>query len=263
MDFLLECIGFPPDQDPAALTQLVRARGEGVPWRGDPSHHLRLPLGGGLELRLDREPDQDFWTLLPAYRSPYRLRVAVEQLRSMPDSPFDALLTGWGCPPIPGEGRHAEPGEYLFSTWLTDARRLPRRVERGRILAVSAAGFALHLDYVGPNEGVTDPRILENPRGAHLEPLGGPQDPGGCTELSLRVRSIERRRNPVSGQEVELLICDAPERPWVLFVSPWQLAQDGLPAPRPGWRIEGTFLFSGVISGGLTGPRQRARTQFG
>ena len=262
MDFLLECIGFPPDQDHSALTELVRAEGEAVPWRGDPDNHRRLPLGGGLEPRLDRDPGQEFWTLLPAFRVPHRLRVAVESLRGVPDSPFDALLTGWACPPTPGEESSAS-GEYLLTTWLTDARRLPRRTTRGHVLAVSVAGFALNVDYVGPNEGVKDPGILEGRRGAHLQPLGGAEDPGGCMEVSARVQSIRHMRNAVTGLGVELLVCDAPERPLLLFVSPWQLSGEGRPAPRPGWRIEGTFLFSGVIAGGLTGPKGRARRGFG
>lgn len=263
LDFLLECIGFPPDQDHGALQELVRTEGEAVPWRGDPENHRRLPLGDGLELRLDREPGQDFWSLLPAYRVPHRLRVAVESLNGVPDSPFDALLTGWACPPAPADEDQGRPGEYLLSTWLTDARRLPRKIARGHVLAVSAAGFALTVDYVGPNDGVRDPKILEQRRGCWIQPLGGQDSPGGCSEVSLRIQSIRRMRNPMTGREVELLVCDAPERPLLLFVSPWQLEVDRLAQPRPGWRIEGTFLFSGVIAGGLTGPRTRVRREFG
>jgi hypothetical protein len=262
VDFLLECIGFPPDQDHAALTALALAEGEAVPWRGDPENHRRLTVGGGLELRLDREPGQEFWSLLPAFRVPHRLRIAVESLRGVPDSPFDALLTGWACPPTPGE-EASGPGEYLLTTWLTDARRLPKRIESGHVLAISVAGFALSVDYIGPNEGVKDPEILEGRRGAHLEPLGGAGDPGGCTELSLRVQSIRHMRNAVTGLDVDLLVCDAPGRPLLLFVSPWQLSVEGLAAPRPGWRIEGTFLFSGVIAGGLSGPKGQAQRGFG
>lgn len=263
MDFLLECIGFPPDQDHGALMETVLVEGEAVPWRGDPENHRRLPLADGLELRLDREPGQDFWSLLPAYRVPHRLRVAVNTLREVPDSPFDGLLTAWACPPAPSDEASPEPGEYLLTTWLTDARRLPRRVEPGHVLAISAAGFAVHVEYVGPNDGVRDPRILERRRGCAVAPLGGVDDPGGCSEVSLRIQSIRHMRNPLTGREVELLVCDAPGRPLLLFVSPWQLEVDNLPAPRPGWRIEGTFLFSGVIAGGLTGPRTRVRRSFG
>ncbi len=263
LDFLLECIGFPPDQDHAELCELVQLEGEAVPWRGDPDSHRRLDLGGGLELRVDREPGGDFWTLLPAFRVPHRLRLAVQSLRAVPDSPFDALLTGWACPPAPSEADQRKPGEYLLTTWLTDARRLPRHVDRGHVLAVSVAGFALNVDYVGPNEGVKALSILDERRGAHVEPLGGAEDPGGCSELSLRVQSIRRMRNALTGAEVGLLVCDAPERPLLLFVSPWQLGKDGIPMPRPGWRIEGTFLFSGVIAGGLTGPKRRVQNRFG
>ena len=70
-------------------------------------------------------------------------------------------------------------------------------------------------------------------------------------------------QNRLTGLGVELLVCDAPGRPLLLFVSPWQLAGDGLAAPRPGWRVEGTFLFTGVIAGGLPGPKDSARGRFG
>ena len=262
VDFLLECIGFPPEQDHAALIELALSEGEAVPRRGDPANHRRLALGEGLELRLDREPGQEFWTLLPAFQVPHRLRIATESLRSVPDSPSDVLLTGWACPPPPGDEGSA-PGAYQLTTWLTDSRRLTRSLRQGHILAISRAGFALNVDYVGPNEGVKEPGILENRRGAHLQPLGGPDDPGGCTEVSLRIQSIRHMQNRLTGLGVELLVCDAPGRPLLLFVSPWQLAGDGLAAPRPGWRVEGTFLFTGVIAGGLPGPKDSARGRFG
>ena len=58
-----------------------------------------------------------------------------------------------------------------------------------------------------------------------------------------------------------LIEVDAPGRPLDLFVSRWQLEAHELPPPRPGWRIEGAFLFTGRVSGGL-GP-QRHRTSAG
>ena len=51
MEFLLECIGFPPGQDQGELIERVRRDGEPVPWRGDPENHLRLPIGGKDALR--------------------------------------------------------------------------------------------------------------------------------------------------------------------------------------------------------------------
>ena len=61
----------------------------------------------------------------------------------------------------------------------------------------------------------------------------------------------------MTGEAVEMVVCAAPERPLVLFLSRWQLERDGLPAPRAGWRIEGTFLISGRLSGGLQPARPR------
>ena len=162
--------------------------------------------------------------------------MAVGSVRRVPDSRFDALLTGWAAPTPPGEdsgdlgGSPDRPGAYPFCAFLTDARRLPPRLSRGHVLAVSVAGFALDVSYVGPNISGRDSTYLERRRGAFIEPLGG---------------------------ELE---ADAPERPLHLFVSPWQLEKDGLPAPRPGYRIEGTFMFTGNIAGGL--PRKR-RPAFG
>lgn len=263
VEFLLECIGFPPDEDPDRWIALARESGESVPLRGDPENHLRLALSDGLELRADREPHQDFWTLLPHYRTSQRLRVAVESLRRVPDSPFDALLTGWAAPPGPEDPAHAGPGAYLLTTWLSDARRLPRRLPPGHVLAVSTAGFALHVDYVGPNTGVREQEWLDLRRGAHVEPLGGTENPGGCSEVSLRVKRVVHLRNRFTKRAVDLLWTDAPGRPLPLFVSPWQLEVDGLPAPRPGWRIEGVFLFTGTIAGGLPGPKRKVPRTFG
>ena len=269
MDFLLECIGFPPDTDPDALVRRALAEGEGVPWRGDPAHHRRLTVGEGLELRLDHEPGQGFWTLLPHYRVPHRLRIAVESLHTLEDSPFDALLSGWAAPPTPDEWKEVErghpprPGAYRLATWLTDARRLPPRMSAGHVLAISVAGFALTIDTILPASKVRDASLFELDRGCRIEPLGGSDAPAGCSQVSARIRAVRTLRNRLTGKEVRLVVADAPGRPLVLFLSPWQLAKDGMPAPRPGHRIEGVFLFTGRIAGGLEGPRRRTGRDFG
>lgn len=263
LDFLLECVGIPPGEGLDRWVALAAEHGEAVPLRGDPENHLRLPLSGGLEIRLDREPHQEHWTLLPHFRTPQRLRVAVEAIKQVPDSPFDALLTGWAAPPAPDEPEYQEPGAYLISTWLTDARRLPPALPRGHVLAISIAGFALHVDYLGPNSGVRDSDILEKRRGAEVTPLGGADNPGGCSEVSLRIKEIVHLQNRFTNQPVDLLWTDSPGRPLPIFLSPWQLEADGLPMPRPGWRIEGAFLFTGTLAGGLPGPKKRAARAFG
>ena len=263
VDFLLECIGFPPDHPHAELVELVLARGEPAAWRGDPARHRRLPLGGGLELRMDKEVGQPHWNLLPHYQVSHRLRIAVEEIRALPDSPFDALLLGWAAPYTNSDERHARPGAYLLATYLTDARKLPKHLPPHHVLAISVAGFALDVSYVGPDAGAFDSAILERDEGASIEPLGGAADPGGCAEVSLRVRRIRHLVNPITHIPVEVLEVDAPERPLELFLSQWQLERDGLPMPRPGWRIEGTFMFSGNVAGGLPGPIERRRGSFG
>lgn len=263
MEFLLECIGFPPDQDLVALAQVARDRGERVPWRGPAGEHLRLALGGGLEVRLDREQEAATWSLTPHYSASQRVRVALDALAYPEDAPDDVLIAGWANPPIRDDPQLPAPDSYPVRALLSDARRLPRGLERGHVLAVSLAGFALEVTYVGPDTGARDPLILGLPHAAAIEPLGGSEDPGGCLEVSLRVRNLRSLVNPLTQGRVDLLEVETPGRPLPFFVSPWQLSVDGLPAPRPGWRIEGTFYLCGRIAGGLGGPSQRVGGAFG
>lgn len=253
MDFLLECIGFPPDEDLDRLAARIRREGEPVPYRGPAGEHLKVRLPGRVELRLDREEGEDHDQVFPYYDVPRRLRFQVDHLASIPDSPFDVLAVGTANPPLPDEEglERFEREDYPFVTYLTDARRLPGRVPKGHVLAVSVAGFALDVHRIGPDEGPTLPRIVEEPRGTPLVPLGGPDDPAGVVDLSLRVAKVRRVENAWSGHGFVVLELDAPGRPLDVFVSPWQLEADGVPPPRRGWRVEGTFLFTGRVSGGL------------
>jgi hypothetical protein len=66
------------------------------------------------------------------------------------------------------------------------------------------------------------------------------------------VRAIHHLENPFTRERIELVEADAPGRPLDLFLSRWQLEAHALPAPRPGWRIEGVFLFNGRVAGGLS-----------
>ena len=123
MDFLLECIGFPPDHSISEIVERVRRDGEPAAWRGDPEEHLRLPLGGGLEVRIDRSRGRGPWNVLPHFQVAHRLRVAVDEIRPLPDSPFDALVVGWAAPPIEPEKARFEPGAYRLSAFVTDHYR--------------------------------------------------------------------------------------------------------------------------------------------
>jgi len=264
VNFLLECIGFPPDAEERSIVQRVIAEGESVPWRGPEGEHYRLSIAGGLELRLDREEGIEHWTLLPWFREDARLRVALRDLVHVPDSPFDVLLVGWADPPVRAIAEESvREGAYLFSTYLTDARRLPERLPEGHILAVSVSGFALDVSYLGPNNGVRDLGILDKESGAWIQPLGGAGSPGGCNELSVRIKEVRHIRNSLTGRDVDILLVDAPSRPLHLFVSPWDLEQAGIQRPRPGDRIEGVFFFNGRISGGLPTRRRPAQRPFG
>lgn len=257
MDFLLECIGFSPAIGEEDLVDLVRKRGEAAAWRGDPQDHRMLALGNGLEVRADRAPDRTFWTLTPQFKVPHRLRLAVTSIVRQPDCPFDALLSGWASPPLSGLPKEGPGGAYRLSTWITDARRLGSRISPGHVLAVSVAGFAVHVDRVIPDDEVMPASILDRPSGAFIRPLGSPDEPGGCCEVSLRIRAVRRIQNELTSEPVEIAICDAPDRPMLLFLSPWQLTGDGHPPPLPGMRIEGTFMFTGRIAGGL--PKRRSK----
>ncbi len=258
MDFLLECIGFPPSTDLAALAERIRGEGESVALRGPRGEHRRMPFSGGLEVRLDREEGEEHDSLWPYFESTRRLRVAVEGLQRLPDSPFDVLLHGRANPPVPDDPWQEASGDpYPLAAYLCDARRLPKTLPHGHVLAVSLAGFALDVTYVGPNQGVRDRYLAEEPGGSVLVPLAGGEQPGGCMEVSLPVRAIHHLENPFTHEPIERVEADAPGRPLDLFLSRWQLEAHGLPAPRPGWRIEGAFLFNGRIAGGL--PKAGAR----
>jgi len=270
MDFLLECIGFGPGWDLQSVEDEVRRRGEPTAWRGREGEHLRLPLAGGLELRLDRDTEQ-VASVWPFYTSRYRRRVAALSLQRLEDSTGDAILTGYTNPTAAADS--LEPDDLFGGTledhlghaltcYLTDAGRLPRRLPVGHVLAVMATGFALQVDYVGPNEDSPyrlehDPELLERPHGARIDALGGSESPAACMELSMRIRSITHLRNDVTGEPVTRIELDAPGVPLEVFVSPWQLSTDGLPPPKPGHRLEGVFLLLGRIVGGLPRPRRR------
>jgi len=250
----------------ATLVKKAATEGDSVAWRGPHGTHLRLPLSGGVEVRLDREEDQEQWSLWPHFEVRHRLRVMVQSISPLPDSPFDALLQGIANPPLPtadGEPEESLGEDYPIATYVPDARRLPDQLPLGHVLAVSISGFALDVTYLGPNDGVRDPYVLEDPCGALLVPLGSADSPGGAMELSLRVREVRHLVNPLTGARVSVLETDAPGRPLDLFVSSWQLAAEGFDEPRPGWRIEGAFLFTGRVSGGLPRPGRARRGTFG
>jgi hypothetical protein len=263
LDFLLECIGFPPDCSMDEIVSRVLRDGEPAAWRGEPDRHRRLALGGGLEIRIDKEHGRKHWSVLPHYQVPHRLRVAVDEIRTPPDSPFDALILGWAAPPIEPEEARLQPGAYRLSAFVTDARRLPKKLPFGHVLALSIAGFALDVSYVGPDRDSIGASRSSGENEPRIAPLGSPDDPGGCADLSLRIQRILHLENPITGIPIEVLEVEAPERPLQLFVSRWQLEKDALPQPRPGWRVEGTFLFSGRIAGGLPGPSKEAAASFG
>jgi hypothetical protein len=154
MEFLLECIGFPPDHDLGELARHIQEKGEPCPWRGPEGQHLRLPLAGGFEVRFDREQLDRAPSLWPHFETPHRLRVAVSSIRPLPDCRNDLLLHGTANPPLPDPDldTEAEREEYPLAAYLTDARRLLKEPRRGHVLAVRIAAFSLDVSYLGPSQ---------------------------------------------------------------------------------------------------------------
>jgi hypothetical protein len=260
MDFLLECVGFPPDQDQERLVALARQAGERAPWRGATGEHLRVALGHGLELRVDRERGARHWTALPYFESTRRTRVALERVQALPDSTADALLEGWAHPPLPGgEGDGQSLDAWRLSMILTDARRLGVDLSPGAVLALSMAGFALNVDDVWRVD-VADGQAV---RPSSVRPLGRNEEPGGCVEITARVRSARDLANPLTERSVRLLELELPGKPLEVFVSPWQLEQDGLVLPGQGDWLAGVFLLTGRLAGGLASPAARLGRAFG
>ena len=239
MDFLLECVGFPPDYDHDELVGLLASLGEPAPFRDR----------GGRELRLCGGPDgpTEVW---PHFQGAGALRIEVDRVDRVPDSPFDAQLLGWVNPP--GRGVPVAGSRYPFTTWLVDRRRLPRDVRRGRVLAVSVTGFAI--DLRTPDGASSAPFV---------EPIGSSDDPGGCVELELPVLEVHCHQNPLTGERATRLQLDAPGRALTVFTSPACLDEAGLVTHSVGDRVRGTFLFSGTVAGGLPSATRRLGKSFG
>lgn len=281
MEFLLECIGFPPSHDFAGLAHHAARHGSPVAWRGPAGLHKSLELGDGLALHVDREEGEQGLSLFPFVRSACRLRVAVESLRTPPDSPCDAIVVGWvlapkpspsdcisggplGIAPLlgaendseyhPGAGiRGLGLGSTRLSALLTDARLLPKRIPAGHVLAVGLAGFAIHVDQL---QADADRTLM-------IRPLNGPDDPAGCVEIAAPITGITELRNPLTGARIQRVEIDLDGRALGLHLSPWQLFEDGLRPARVGDRIEGTFLLSGRVLGGLPSVRRKVGACFG
>ncbi len=262
VDFLLECIGFPPSHDFGELAEIAAAQGEPIAWRGPLGLHRSLELGDGLAVHVDREVGERGPTLTPFARGGCRLRIAVESLRTPPDSPCDAVLVGW---PLAAPGARSDPehghghaglglGTTRIGMLLRDARRLPRRIPSGHVLAVSVAGFALHVEALQRDAD----------RSLAIRALTGPDDPAGCVEIAAPIERVVDLRNPLTGactQRVDIALDH--KRLLGLHLSPWQLFEEGLRTPRAGDRIEGTFLLSGRVRGGLPSVRRRVGACFG
>ena len=262
MDFLLECVGVPPDWPLERLVAEAVENGEGAVWRGQASHHRSLRLSADVQVLVERDA-KGHWHTLPLCATPHRLRVAVERRMRTADTRFDTAIGGWVAPEWGAEPSTDPRGAWPIAASLVDARKLPPRLPKGHVLALEACALALDLSYVGDDAHCTHTEALGNERGAWLEPLGGADSPVGAMELSARVSRILRETNPLTHEAYEVLELDCPARPVRALVSQWQREQDELPRIEVGARIEGVFLFVGRVCGGLPGPQAKARGAFG
>ena len=272
MDFLLECIGFPPHADLVALARRVRERGRRAPAhtaRGRAPEHLRLTLAGGLEVQLiepERGPGATWERdLLPGFRAAPAHAVHVR--RSGPEAGGGAWIAGTLATVAPANhsrirrgdladrgrrfgGGHRSlggPAGVELRASVRDAARPPRT---GGISRFALTGFAVDvagLDEPGPSSARTAAlragTALEgwSTRRGWIGPVRDRCAPRTVVELDLPIDSVSVLENPLTGEPVDLLTVLLPSGRLPLFTSRWQLAEDRLPRPEPGMWVRGAF----------------------
>jgi hypothetical protein len=223
MEPLLETIGFPPETDLDVVRAALRRPG-GAVFGGDRGPFARrTALGGGVEV-LSTYDGLGLW---PVFRRGVRMDARLSELDERPWGPFPlrAQLEVRG---IDGPRRlEALAWSARAENWHTSTRAI-----------VTASAFALDVAHCGPLG-----------RGGHnaacggrgwLEPEAGVDLPG-TVYLAAHVTRVDELANPLTGapfQSVELDLLGGLS----VFVSPWQLAHDGLVPPRVGDWIAGSFV---------------------
>lgn len=258
MHFLLESLGFPPGTDFVRLAAEV-ARTER---RGQ-----SFELLGGLGLRAEQAPvpgrsaaqseaPQDLpIDLWPSFRgaSPVRLTVAS----------VERSLDCGGLVTVQGRvGSILEPNPLdLPVAFLEDEAPVA-----GDVGQVHLCGFSVDVDALGfPSQPCAETNQLraENRIHGQLDGLGagriypgrlaGPEDaprlkrlpgfaaPRHVVELEFTIDRVFVLENPLTHEPFDLIETRTGDTRLPLFVSRWQLEEDGFPAPEPGMRLRGAF----------------------
>jgi hypothetical protein len=220
MEPLLETIGFPPETDLDVVRAALRRPGGGV-FGGDRGPFARrAAIGGGVEV-LSTYDGIGLW---PVFRRGVRLDARLAELDARPWGPFPlrARLEVRG---VDGPRRlEALAWSARAENWHTSARAL-----------VTASAFALDVAHCGPlgRGGAGGAGWLEPEAGVDLP---------GTVYLAAHVTGVQELENPLTGAPFQLVELDLLGGLSV-FVSPWQLAHDGLAAPQVGDWIAGSFVF--------------------
>jgi hypothetical protein len=269
MDFLLETIGFPPG--PATERWMSEQFRRGGP--------RRVPSGPDMAVFVERGQLDGPLALWPSLLGGSRQRLWVQRLGPWPpeDGPperrlrrlhgIQALLEGRLCrsqrstksgsdgapAALRFAGEPIAPAQELSACLVDDPMAVPEDglppLAAGQHAEFELAAFALDVEQVAaqpnqPSQRRGAPRLLASPfepGGQRVAPLSGRQAPAGCVELELEVRRQRRQANRLTGRVYERFEAGLGDGELTLFVSRWQLEQDGLPRPEPGAWIRGCF----------------------
>ena len=235
LDFLLDCIGFPPSHDFPSLARHAEELGHPVAWRGPGGLHRSLAVAPGVAVHVDREEHEHVASLSPFALAEGRLRVAVEALRPSPDSPCDTILHGRLLQDddlVAGDLSTSKglflPAAHAIDAVLADGRLLPRHLPHGHVLALTLAGFGIHVEALEPDRS--------SAAHYHLAVLEGSDVPAGCIELSARIVELATFTNELAQAPFHrAVVALGPERDprtvrLALYLIPWQLFDCGLRA---------------------------------
>lgn len=242
LHFLLESLGFPPGTDFVRLAGAVSKTevsgrtfefGCGLGLHG--SRRGEAPRANAYGKRLHRTAPERADGLWPSFRGAAPVRFEVESVAPAEEAPRFASL----------QGRLGEVGSSSTASvpiaWMDSAAPAA-----GEIRYVHLCGFAIDVESLGFL--ACPPRFSFQPGTARQAASFGrferPLDlgaPRNVIELDLNIDRVFVLENPLTHESFDLVEVLAPGGRLPLFVSRWQLEEDGLPAPEPGMRIRGAF----------------------
>ncbi len=258
MHFLLESLGFPPGTDFVQLAGAVSKTelsgrafefGCGLGLHAGPEVGLSSRAGGGT--RLARSAPERADGLWPSFRGAAPMRLEVQTVARAEEAPRFASL----------EGRLGELGSWSSASipiaWLDSMAPAA-----GEIRYVHLGGFAVDVESL--QFPASRPRFSFESAAARLRtPFGrfvrssDRYVPKHVIELDLEIDRVFVLENPWTHEPFDLVEALVPGGRLPLFVSRWQLKEDGLPAPEPGMRIRGAFWLcaNGERTGQVSGRR--------